>query len=83
LKEKRTHNIVIIGAGPAGCSCAISLLNAGIQEVTIIDNSKGGKFHIGESIPPDMNLLLKQLGIYESFLKEGHEPCYGRSVSDR
>lgn len=77
MKEKRTHNIVIIGAGPAGCSCAISLLNAGIQEVTIIDNSKGGKFHIGESIPPDMNLLLKQLGIYESFLKEGHEPCYG------
>lgn len=68
---------MIIGAGPAGCSCAISLLNAGIGNVVIIDNSKGGKFHIGESIPPDMNFLLKQLGVYESFLEEGHEPCYG------
>jgi flavin-dependent dehydrogenase len=68
---------VIIGAGPAGCSCAVSLLNAGLSNVTIIDNSKGGKFHIGESIPPDMNILLRQLGIYESFIKEGHEPCYG------
>lgn len=77
MKEKQKHTIVIIGAGPAGCSCAISLLNAGVGRVVIIDNSKGGKFHIGESIPPDMNLLLKQLGIYESFLEQGHEPCYG------
>lgn len=77
MKKKDIHNIVIIGAGPAGCSCAIALLNAGIKNVSIIDNAKGGKFHIGESIPPDMNLLLKQLGIYESFIKEGHEPCYG------
>ena len=77
MEQKQEHTIVIIGAGPAGCSCAISLLNAGIGNVVIIDNSKGGKFHIGESIPPDMNLLLKQLGIYESFLEQGHEPCYG------
>ena len=77
MEQKGTHSIVIIGAGPAGCSCAISLLNAGLSDVYIIDNAKGGKFHIGESIPPDMNLLLKQLGVYESFLEEGHEPCYG------
>ncbi|MEP2937632.1 MAG: NAD(P)/FAD-dependent oxidoreductase [Gilvibacter sp.] len=77
MKKSETHRIVIIGAGPAGCSCAISLLNAGELDVYIIDNSKGGKFHVGESIPPDMNLLLRQLGIYDSFLKEGHEPCYG------
>lgn len=77
MKKKETHSIVIIGAGPAGCSCAISLLNAGFKNVAIIDNSKGGKFHIGESIPPEMNLLLKQLGIYTSFLEDGHEPCYG------
>ncbi len=77
MKKEQKHTIVIIGAGPAGCSCAISLLNAGIGNVVIIDNSKGGKFHIGESIPPDMNFLLKQLGIYESFLEQNHEPCYG------
>lgn len=77
MKKQKQHKIVIIGAGPAGCSCAIALLNAGFTEVTIIDNAKDGKFHIGESIPPDMNLLLKQLDIYNSFLEAGHEPCYG------
>lgn len=68
---------MIIGAGPAGCSCAISLLNTDKYQVYLLDNSKSGKFHIGESIPPDMNLVMKQLGIYESFLEEGHEACYG------
>lgn len=77
LEVIKTARIVIIGAGPAGCSCAISLVNAGFKEVYILDNSKGGKFHIGESIPPDMNLLLKQLGLYKSFLNQGHEACYG------
>lgn len=73
----KLDKIVIIGAGPAGCSCAIWLLNTGKYEVVIIDNAKDGKFSIGESIPPDMNLLLRQLGIYESFLKQEHEACYG------
>ncbi|MEO1052839.1 MAG: NAD(P)/FAD-dependent oxidoreductase [Bacteroidota bacterium] len=69
--------VVIIGAGPAGCSCAITLLNAGIRKVTLIDASKDRKFSIGESIPPDTNVLFKQLGIYNDFQNEDHEPCYG------
>lgn len=76
MKNKTIHTIAIIGAGPAGSSCAIALLKAGFK-VQLLDNSKTGKFHIGESIPPDMNLLLKNLGVYESFLAETHEPCYG------
>ncbi|MDO7172666.1 tryptophan 7-halogenase [Mariniflexile sp. AS56] len=69
--------IVIIGAGPAGCSCAIALLNAGAINVTLITNSKTGKFHIGESIPPEMNSLMRRLGIYDSFIAQNHEQCYG------
>ncbi|OAB78796.1 tryptophan 7-halogenase [Cochleicola gelatinilyticus] len=70
------HKIIIVGAGPAGCACAISLLSEGFK-VLLIDNSKEGKFKIGESIPPYMNFLLKKLGVYQSFLKEQHEPCFG------
>ncbi|GHC57778.1 tryptophan 7-halogenase [Ulvibacter litoralis] len=76
MKDKTIYTIAIIGAGPAGSSCAIALLKAGFK-VQLLDNSKTGKFHIGESIPPDMNLLLKKLGVYDSFLAETHEPCYG------
>ena len=71
------HKIVIIGAGPAGTSCAIALLNAGVSDVTIVSNTASKKFLIGESIPPNANQLLKQLGVYGPFLKENHDPCYG------
>ncbi|AEV33094.1 flavin-dependent dehydrogenase [Owenweeksia hongkongensis DSM 17368] len=71
------YSVVIIGAGPAGCSCAISILNAGVANVTLVDTSKTGKFHIGESIPPEMNPILRQLGISEAFLAQKHEPCFG------
>ena len=71
------YNVAIIGAGPAGCSCAIAILNAGIANVTLVDTSKTGKFHIGESIPPEMNPILRQLGIAEAFQAQNHEPCFG------
>lgn len=53
------------------------MLRAGTGVSTLIDFSPTGKFHIGESIPPDMNPILRQLGIYEGFHAENHEPCYG------
>lgn len=77
MKRKLNFKIAIIGAGPAGCSCAIALIKKGIRDVIIIDNSKTGKFHIGESVPPDINSVFKELGIYASFIAENHEPCYG------
>jgi flavin-dependent dehydrogenase len=77
LINKTNSKIVIIGAGPAGCSCAIALRNAGFENVLVVDSSKTGKFHIGESIPPEMNQVMRQLGIYEAFYTSGHEPCFG------
>lgn len=77
MKIKPSYQIAIIGAGPAGCSCAIALQKLGISDIIILDNSKIGKFQIGESVPPDINSIFKQLDIFESFLKENHEPCYG------
>lgn len=71
------YRVAIIGAGPAGCSCAIALLNAGFKNIVLIDASKPGKFHIGESIPPDMNPIMRELGIYSAFYAENHEPCFG------
>jgi 2-polyprenyl-6-methoxyphenol hydroxylase-like FAD-dependent oxidoreductase len=77
LIKNTNSKIAIIGAGPAGCSCAITLRNAGFENVLVIDNSKTGKFHIGESIPPEMNQIMRQLGIYEAFYAKSHEPCFG------
>ena len=54
--------IVILGAGPAGSSCAISLLKTG-HEVTIIDRSNFPRHTPGETLHPGIEPLLNQLGV--------------------
>ena len=71
------YKIVIIGAGPSGSSCAIALSRSGIKNVLLIESGEHDKFRIGESIPPEIKTIFLQLGIYEAFLAEGHDPCYG------
>lgn len=65
-----------MGAGPAGSSCAIALLELGCQ-VTIIDSGWANKFHIGENVSPDINPVLKSLGVYDEFLKIKKSHCFG------
>ncbi len=73
----KSYTVVIIGGGPAGSSCAIALSRLGLKDILIIESGDYSIFRIGESIPPDSNRIFKQLGIYEAFTAEGHEPCYG------
>jgi flavin-dependent dehydrogenase len=55
------HNVdvAIIGAGPAGCSMAALLLNAGLT-VAIIERSRFPRFVIGESLLPQLMRLLDE-----------------------
>jgi len=69
--------VAIIGGGPAGTSCALRLSQLGIKDVTIIEASDYQTFRIGESIPPESKTLFVKLGIWQAFLNQQHEPCYG------
>lgn len=62
------HKILIIGAGPAGTSCAISLLKAGYKKVTIIDKQNFPRHLPGETLHPGIEPLLKQLGVLDRVL---------------
>jgi flavin-dependent dehydrogenase len=42
-----------------------------------VESGDHADFRIGETIPPEANLVLRQLEIYDAFLAEGHDPCYG------
>lgn len=79
--SKNYYEVVIIGAGPAGNTCAIQLLRAGVKKVLLIESGNFEKFRIGESIPPDANQLFHQMGIYEEFIQQKHSPCYGSCSS--
>ena len=66
---------VVVGGGPAGTVTAITLARLG-QRVLLVDDSAGG-FKIGEALAPAALPLLRDLGVMERFLADGHRPSYG------
>lgn len=72
--------ILIIGAGPAGCAAAIFLAKAGLQATVVerrnIDAPQADSFKVGESLPPAAKTVLNQLGVWTSFPSAGHLKCF-------
>ena len=75
----RDVDVVIVGAGPAGCATAINL--APFQRVLMIERRVELAPRVGESLVPAARRLFADMGLLERFLQEQHEPWYGnRSV---
>jgi flavin-dependent dehydrogenase len=74
-------DVVILGGGPAGCATALALVRHGMSRVLVVEAGRYEAVRIGESIPPDIRVVLEDLGVWEDFLKEDHEPCLGSCSS--
>jgi flavin-dependent dehydrogenase len=74
-------DVVILGGGPAGCATALALAGLGELQVLVVERGHHDAVRVGESIPPDTRVILEQLGIWDAFLKERHEPCLGSCAS--
>jgi flavin-dependent dehydrogenase len=72
---------VILGGGPAGCATALSLAKLGAFRVLVVEAGHHDAVRVGESIPPDTRIVLEQLGVWDAFAKENHEPCLGSCSS--
>lgn len=55
-------DVVIIGAGPAGCSAAALLADAG-RDVLVVEREKFPRYHIGESLIPFTFGPLERIGL--------------------
>ncbi len=55
-------DVVVIGAGPAGCASAISCARRGLR-VALIERHAFPRFRPGESLHPGIEPLLRQLGV--------------------
>ena len=75
-------DVLIIGGGPAGCAAAIALKNQRPElSVKLIEKSQYQAFRIGETLPPGCDELLRQLRIWQDFLKQPHQPSYGTQAA--
>ena len=75
------YDAVIAGGGPAGAAAAIVLARAGLR-VLLADagnarSPRHGKYKVGEGLPPSARHLLRDLGVHERVLADGHRPCHG------
>jgi flavin-dependent dehydrogenase len=66
-------DVLIVGAGPAGATAALNL--AGSRRVLLVDRQETPAPRIGESLPPAAGRLLADMGLLDSFLRQGHS-CY-------
>lgn len=68
------RTVVIVGAGPAGCTLASLLAKAG-REVVVFDDDKRPDLLVGESLIPAVVPMLRELGIEERVAALGtHKP---------
>ncbi len=72
----KTYDVIIIGGGAAGSATALHLCSQGAR-VCILEPSNFTQHRVGETIPPDANVLLKELEVWNSFLADAHLQCYG------
>jgi len=57
-----TYDVLVIGGGPAGASAATLLARKG-WKVAMLERERHPRFHIGESLLPHNNPLLRELGV--------------------
>lgn len=73
-------DVVILGAGPAGCAAAIRARQAGLS-VVIIDANSQPKSVPGETLHPGIESILKQLGVFDQVLQAGFQRHRGVWIS--
>lgn len=64
MKNYNEYDVVIIGGGPAGCSAAAILAEAG-RKVLVLERERFPRYKVGESLIPFTYHPLKRLGLIE------------------
>jgi len=76
MATESPHDVLIIGAGPAGASAAIRARQAGLRTL-IVEKLPFPRFRIGESLLPDGNAYLRELGVWDKVERAGFIQKFG------
>ncbi len=58
------YDCMVLGAGPAGCTAATLIADAGFRTL-LVEREKLPRFHVGESLMPETYWIFKRLGVLE------------------
>lgn len=70
------YDIALVGAGPAGSATARRLAQSGCR-VVLLERSRLDNVRVGESLAPNVQPLLSDLGVWSQFLNLRPLPSYG------
>jgi flavin-dependent dehydrogenase len=76
MKQLPSHDVAVIGGGPAGAAAATQLAKTGLK-VAVLEKEKFPRFSIGESLLPHGNELLHEIGVWEKLEQAGFLRKYG------
>ncbi|MBL4885121.1 MAG: tryptophan 7-halogenase [Planctomycetaceae bacterium] len=69
------YDVIILGAGPAGTTCAALLAEAG-RSVLVLERALMPRFHVGESLLPRTYSTLQRLGLLEKMQESAFPKKY-------
>jgi flavin-dependent dehydrogenase len=72
-----SFDVLIFGTGPAGSATALAVLAAGVARVGLVGRAARPGWRIGESAPPELDHLLRGLGLDDDLGALGHLPYLG------
>ena len=70
------YDAIIIGGGPAGSTTGAYLARAGLRTL-IVEKERFPRFHIGESLMPVANAVLRETGAWEKVVRAGFVRKHG------
>ncbi len=73
-------DLIIIGGGPGGCAAAISSATAGLRTV-LVERLTFPRHRPGETLPPGVEPLFRQLGVWEEIECAGFIRHLGQRVA--
>ena len=74
------HDVIVIGAGPAGSAAAIQLARAG-HDVLVVDRAEFPRFRIGESLLPHTQRIIRELGLLDRIADLPHVEKRGLEIT--